>query len=115
MLASVVAMFHDHPDWDRVRIEGHTDQRGDDAFNLALSERRAAAVQAALIAMGLSADRIEVVAFGESQPCDHGDTEEAHARNRRVELVMIDDPSGPAAPPEPIGETTLARAEGGSR
>jgi len=115
LLEAVVRMFAAHPQWDRVRIEGHTDERGDAAFNLDLSERRARAVRSVLVAMGLPEERIEVVAFGESRPREVGETEEARAQNRRVELVMIDDLEVRPAPSPSTTDTThalVARAEG---
>jgi len=105
LLRAVVTMFEVHPEWDRVRVEGHADERGDEDFNVELSERRANAVRNVLIGMGMPADRIEVAGLGESRLLDLGTTEEAHARNRRVELVMIDDD----------GRVTRSSDEGGSR
>ncbi len=105
LLEEVIALFRAHPQWDRVRIEGHTDVRGDDDYNQRLSERRALAVRSVLVALGMTSDQIEVTAFGETHPYDLGEDEEAHARNRRVEIVMIDDTevvsvaTPPAAPP----------------
>lgn len=91
ILEEVLALFRAHPQWDRVRIEGHTDVRGEDDYNQVLSERRARAVRAVLVSLGMHDDQIEVAAFGETRPYDLGEDEEAHARNRRVEIVMIDD------------------------
>jgi outer membrane protein OmpA-like peptidoglycan-associated protein len=66
--------------------EGHTDGVGTDAYNLALSQRRAAAVKDYLVKGGIGADRIKVEGFGESKPVASNDTADGRAQNRRVEL-----------------------------
>ncbi|ANY19395.1 Outer membrane porin F precursor [Tsuneonella dongtanensis] len=71
----------------RYRIEGHTDASGDAAFNRKLSEDRAAAVRAALLAQGVEGNRIEVAGYGSDQPVDGLD--KANPINRRVEAVEI--------------------------
>jgi len=71
-------------------IEGHTDDRGPAPYNQALSERRAAAVRAALLARGLGKDgeaRLTSSGHGASQPIADNASEEGRAKNRRVELV----------------------------
>lgn len=68
----------------RVRLEGHADQRGGDAYNLDLSSRRAEAVKQALVAAGLSEDRIEVVAAGETGARAEGSDLDGLALDRRV-------------------------------
>lgn len=76
-----------HSDW-KLSIDGHTDNIASDAFNLNLSERRAAAVKNALVAsFGIKADRLATAGHGKSSPIDTNDTPEGRARNRRVELV----------------------------
>jgi outer membrane protein OmpA-like peptidoglycan-associated protein len=70
----------------QVRIEGHTDVRGDDAYNQTLSEKRAASVSAWLAAHGVPASRIATSGAGESRPLRSGDTEADHQANRRVEI-----------------------------
>jgi flagellar motor protein MotB len=74
----------------RVRIVGHTDSDGDDAGNLDLSRRRAAAVKAALAAeFGIDAARMETEGRGESEPAAPNDTAAGKANNRRVEFVKL--------------------------
>lgn len=73
----------------RVRLEGHTDERGSPEYNLALGERRAKAVQEVLVLYGVTPDRIEVVSYGETHPAVAGHDEAAWAKNRRVELVFV--------------------------
>lgn len=71
-----------------VSIEGHTDDRGADAANLALSERRAASVRDALVALGADAARLKVVGRGEASPIADNAGAEGRAKNRRVEVVV---------------------------
>ena len=71
-------------------IEGHTDNTGSDAMNQALSERRAAAVAAALQARGITGDRLETLGLGESYPVATNDTSAGREENRRVEVVLSD-------------------------
>jgi outer membrane protein OmpA-like peptidoglycan-associated protein len=72
----------------RIAIEGHTDSVGSEALNQTLSERRAAAVRAYLVARGLPEDRIAVAGFGETAPVATNDTAAGRQQNRRVELVI---------------------------
>ena len=74
----------------RVRFEGHTDDVGDAGVNQRLSEQRVGAVGGALIARGVRANRLDRAAFGESRPVDRSGTEEARARNRRVEIIIAE-------------------------
>lgn len=72
-----------------ITITGHTDARGSDEYNQRLSERRARAVADYLIGAGLSSERFTVEGLGKAYPVDTGDSDEAHARNRRVELGIV--------------------------
>ncbi|MGM0553068.1 MAG: peptidoglycan-associated lipoprotein Pal [Pseudomonadota bacterium] len=71
----------------RLRLEGHTDERGTREYNLALGERRAQAVRRVLSLNGASDEQIEVISYGEEMPVAFEQNEEAWAKNRRVELV----------------------------
>ncbi len=72
----------------KLAIEGHTDNVGDDAANMTLSERRAAAVKAYLESQfGIASDRLQAVGLGETKPVASNDTPEGRQQNRRVELV----------------------------
>jgi len=73
----------------RIRIAGHTDERGSDAYNMALGQRRAAAAKRYLVDQGIAADRIETVSFGEDRPAAMGSNEDAWAQNRRSEFEII--------------------------
>ena len=72
-----------------ITVTGHTDARGSDEYNQRLSERRARAVADYLIEAGLAGERFTVVGLGKAYPLDTGDSDEAHARNRRVELGIV--------------------------
>jgi outer membrane protein OmpA-like peptidoglycan-associated protein len=71
-----------------MRIEGHTDDVGDAFANLDLSQRRADAVRAYLIARGVEPDRLLAVGHGESRPVVAGTDEAARGTNRRVEFYV---------------------------
>ncbi|RPG42814.1 MAG: peptidoglycan-associated lipoprotein [Gammaproteobacteria bacterium TMED112] len=70
-------------------VEGHADERGTREYNLALSERRAKAVEDFLTATGVSSFNIEVVGYGEEMPVDNSSNETAWSKNRRAELYFI--------------------------
>ena len=67
-----------------LQIEGHTDSRGDDDFNLDLSQRRAAAVVDFLVWRGVSRDRLVPIGFGETKPIADNESPAGQATNRRV-------------------------------
>lgn len=73
-----------------VRVEGHTDSDGTDAYNMGLSQRRAEAVVAYLTAAGIDAGRLSAVGYGESSPVAPNDSKENKYKNRRVDLVVTD-------------------------
>jgi peptidoglycan-associated lipoprotein len=73
----------------RIRIAGHTDNRGSDEYNLALGQRRSASAKRYLVSRGIAENRIETVSFGEERPAAAGENEEAWARNRRDEFEII--------------------------
>jgi OOP family OmpA-OmpF porin len=72
----------------RVEVAGHTDSTASDAYNQALSERRAKVVYEYLTSHGISADRMTWAGYGESQPIADNDTKEGRAKNRRTELIV---------------------------
>jgi peptidoglycan-associated lipoprotein len=71
----------------RIRIEGHTDERGSREYNIALAERRAQAVKSALNLQGANEAQLTTVSYGEERPAVAGSDEAAYEKNRRVELV----------------------------
>jgi peptidoglycan-associated lipoprotein len=78
----------DNPDVLAVMIEGHCDERGTEAYNMALGARRADAVKKYLMDMGLNDLTIQTQSYGEERPVDAGHAEESWARNRRACFVI---------------------------
>jgi peptidoglycan-associated lipoprotein len=72
---------------NKVRLEGHSDERGSREYNIGLGERRAQAVRRALMLQGVTEAQITTVSYGEERPAVQGSDEAAYAKNRRVELV----------------------------
>lgn len=70
-------------------VEGHCDERGSNEYNLALGERRAQAVRAYIIGLGIEADRIRTVSYGEEQPIAFGHDEAAWSQNRRAQFSLF--------------------------
>ena len=81
-------LLDDNPNM-RIRLNGHTDNEGDDADNLSLSDRRAHAVRTYLINKGILADRLEAKGYGETKPVASNDTPEGRQKNRRTEFVVL--------------------------
>jgi peptidoglycan-associated lipoprotein len=69
-------------------VEGHCDKKGSAEYNRALGERRAISVRDYLKNAGVGENRIKTISYGEDRLIDKGDTELAHARNRRAELIL---------------------------
>jgi outer membrane protein OmpA-like peptidoglycan-associated protein len=120
VLAAIVNLIGQHPEWSRLRIEGHADVRGAEPYNQRLSERRARNVMRALVRLGVPQESISSVGYGSTHPRDLHRTELAHQRNRRVEFVVLERHPAPAAagaepsaaaPPAPEGEAD-SEAEG---
>ncbi len=72
-----------------IRIEGNCDERGTEQYNLALGEKRALEAKKFLIGAGISANRIEIISYGEENPIDPGHNEKAWAKNRRDEFKIL--------------------------
>jgi len=72
---------------ERVTVEGHCDERGTDAYNIALGERRAEAVKNFLVDLGISTNRLNTISYGEERPIALGQNEASWAKNRRAQLV----------------------------
>ncbi len=73
----------------KIQIEGHCDERGTEEYNLALGERRANSAKRYLITLGIAAERMTTISYGEERPLDPGHNEEAWAKNRRAQFVII--------------------------
>lgn len=71
-----------------ITIEGHCDERGTDAYNTALGERRAEAAKAFLVNLGVNPSQINTISYGEENPIDPGNNEAAWAKNRRAHFVQ---------------------------
>jgi outer membrane protein OmpA-like peptidoglycan-associated protein len=87
MLDEVVGALKDRPTM-KVRVEGHTDSRGNRKLNTRLSQSRADSVMAYLVGNGISPDRLEARGFGPDQPIETNKTAAGREKNRRVEFVI---------------------------
>jgi peptidoglycan-associated lipoprotein len=87
LLKQKAMWLRDFPDANVV-IEGHCDERGTNAYNLALGERRAESAKAFLVNLGISDARLTTISYGEEKPLDMGQNEEAWAKNRRAAFVL---------------------------
>jgi OOP family OmpA-OmpF porin len=76
----------------RIELQGHTDSSGSDEYNMRLSQQRADAVRAYLIAQGVPASQLVARGYGESQPIDDNTTSQGRARNRRVVMHVLENP-----------------------
>ena len=75
-----------------IKVEGHTDNRGTEAYNMDLSERRARSTVQYVISKGIAKDRISGQGFGESRPavaCGDNCTEAQHQQNRRSDFIIV--------------------------
>jgi peptidoglycan-associated lipoprotein len=73
----------------RVRLEGHTDERGSREYNIGLGERRAQSVRRALLLQGATETQLSTVSYGAERPVAAGSNESAWQQNRRVEIVYL--------------------------
>ena len=87
VLQTKVKWLMSHPDIAMI-IEGHCDDRGTEAYNLSLGERRSSAVKQFLLDAGIDASRIETVSYGEEKPLDLSTNETAWAKNRRAHFLL---------------------------
>ena len=86
-LNKLVTVLNKYPNTN-IEVQGHTDSRGTDEYNMGLSERRASTVANYLIANGIASNRITTKGYGESAPAYTNDTPEGMAQNRRVEFLI---------------------------
>jgi outer membrane protein OmpA-like peptidoglycan-associated protein len=84
ILDEVVQALKDNPGITLVEVEGHTDEQGNDAYNLELSKRRAATVMHYLVDHGIDSLRLTSEGYGETRPVDPHHTQAAYKLNRRV-------------------------------
>ena len=91
LLDRVADKLNAHPEVRRVRIQGHTDDLGSAQKNHDLSQARAEAVRFYLIRRGVDPERLQAVGYGNTRPLDKRRTPEARAKNRRVELIVVEE------------------------
>ena len=89
ILDAVAATLNGNPSIQLIEVQGHTDERGNDAYNLDLSDKRAAAVKKYLVDKGVEEKRLESQGYGETQPIDRRSNEAAWAKNRRVAFLIL--------------------------
>ncbi len=94
ILDAVAATLKGHPEIKLVEIQGHTDERNSDEYNMRLSQDRAEAVRQYLMDKGVEPARLIARGYGESRPIDPRHNAEAWAKNRRVEFVILKRSSG---------------------
>jgi len=105
LLDEVARVIKEHPQLTKIRVEGHTDWHGDDAYNLKLSQERAEAVRVYLVAKGVADQRLVAQGFGETDPLvpgPAGKTKAGMAKNRRVEFDIIEVNGVPHSPDKPV-------------
>lgn len=91
------AILRENADWlqdrsrEKVEIEGHCDERGTVEYNLALGAKRARAVKDYLVSLGIAADRMTTISYGEELPLCAEHNEECWAKNRRAHFVLLGD------------------------
>jgi outer membrane protein OmpA-like peptidoglycan-associated protein len=90
ILNQVVTILKDNPQVTKVRIDGHTDNVGDETFNYDLSQRRVDSVRKYMIEKGIDASRLEARGNSELKPIASNDTPAGRARNRRVQFTILE-------------------------
>jgi len=86
VLRNNASVIKSHADWGQLTVEGNTDERGSEEYNLALGERRAMAVKRYLVDLGVPTSRLRTVSFGEAKPAVPGHDESAWRYNRRSDF-----------------------------
>jgi len=90
----VAKVFKDHDEFTLVEVAGHADERGNDKYNLELTQKRVESVVAALVARGIAPSRLRAQGYGEYCPIDAAHNEEAWSKNRRVEFIVLKNDKG---------------------
>jgi outer membrane protein OmpA-like peptidoglycan-associated protein len=112
ILDEVASLLIANPDIRKMSIEGHTDDKGNDALNLKLSKDRARSCLEYLVGKGITEGRLASDGFGEGKPLESNATPEGRAKNRRVEFKITDQVGGaapePAAKPASGGDAPAA-------
>jgi MYXO-CTERM domain-containing protein len=105
LLDNVAQVIKAHSEIPLITIEGHTDDRGNDAYNLDLSQRRAEAVKVYLVSKGVDATRLAAKGFGETQPIADNKTNKGRSTNRRVEFKIAGIESQRTGPNDSLDKT----------
>ncbi len=97
LLDEVATVLREYPEILKVEVGGHTDSKGNDKKNKALSQRRAESVVAYLVSKGVEPERLVATGYGEEQPLVQELSKDDRAKNRRVEFIILDrlDPNAP--------------------
>ena len=95
ILNAVLAVLNEHPEFTKLGVEGHTDNRGAAGHNLDLSRRRAASVMKWLTDHGIAKTRLSSQGFGMAKPIDSNDTDGGRQNNRRVEFHILEQDGKP--------------------
>ncbi len=95
LLDEIAVTIASNPQLGRVRVEGHTDSQGGEAFNVKLSKARAEAIVKYLVDHGVPTDHVSAQGWGASRPLTTNRTEQGRAQNRRVEFVLVDSEKRP--------------------
>jgi OmpA-OmpF porin, OOP family len=98
MLMEITQLLRANPSIKKMRIEGHTDNRGGADYNLDLSKRRAASVRSWLVQHGIESGRLESEGYGLTRPIQTNDTNDGRAANRRVEFKITEEDKGQPPP-----------------
>ncbi len=88
-LDELAGLMEKKPNW-KLKISGHTDNKGDAVANLKLSQKRSEAIKKYLVGKGIVADRFKVEWFGSTKPIADNKTEDGRQKNRRVEMLIIE-------------------------
>jgi len=88
LLQAKAQWLSDNPKAVALIIEGHCDERGTDAYNMALGAKRAEAVKTYLMTVGVNVDKLDTQSYGEEKPAAMGHDEEAWSKNRRASFVL---------------------------
>lgn len=103
VLSAIAGYVKSHPEFVRISVEGHADERGTDDFNLKLSRSRAERVKQELAGLGIAIE-IDVTGYGESRPRAEGHAEGSWMQNRRVEFVLVRERQVPAGEADAAGK-----------
>jgi len=89
VLDEVATTIQGHPEITQIQVEGHTDARASDSYNMKLSSQRAESVRTYLVGKGIEASRLTARGFGETKPVADNDSDSGMLQNRRVELRIM--------------------------